>query len=213
MADRKLRKDQITEQREEQILKAALKVFTQQGYAAATIPEIAGEAGVAVGTIYNYYAGKRELFIAVMKTLIFTGPFLELKVNMLKSNITSGFKQIIQDRLNLMETEPGSHIPFLMSEILRDPEIKSLWVEEFIQPLFTQIETVYCDIVTSGGLRHIEPSVASRALCGMIIGFNMLRFLEGDKSPIKQLSQEELSCILADFILFGLTPSIRDNDS
>ena len=63
MIDRKARKKQITKQREEEILKSASRVFARRGYASATIPEIAQEAGIAVGTIYNYYRNKRELFI------------------------------------------------------------------------------------------------------------------------------------------------------
>ena len=51
MADRILRKEQITEQREKQILKAALEIFTRKGYGAASIPEIAGMAGVSVSVL------------------------------------------------------------------------------------------------------------------------------------------------------------------
>ena len=200
MADRELRKRQITEHREEQILNAALGVFTRQGYAAATIPEIAEAARVAVGTIYNYYTGKRELFIAVMKNIIITDPFLDINVNIPESDITNVFQQIMQDRLGLMETEPGSRIPYLMSEIVRDPELKELWVEQ-LQPFFTRMEALYGTMVTSGRLRHIDTAIAVRAIAGLVIGFNMLRFLEGKKSPQAKLSSEELSHTLEDFIL------------
>jgi AcrR family transcriptional regulator len=40
-------KKEITAQRQEQILKAAMNVFGRKGYAGATVPEIAREAGVA----------------------------------------------------------------------------------------------------------------------------------------------------------------------
>ncbi|MGD9142400.1 MAG: helix-turn-helix domain-containing protein, partial [Dehalococcoidia bacterium] len=39
------------EQRETQILEAALAVFSRRGYDKATVPDIAREAGIAVGTI------------------------------------------------------------------------------------------------------------------------------------------------------------------
>ena len=65
MVKREDRKKQITQQRQEQILTAALQVFSRLGFDRATIPDIAGEAGIAVGTIYNYYESKRDLLIAI----------------------------------------------------------------------------------------------------------------------------------------------------
>jgi len=204
MALREERKQHITEQREEQILKAALEIFTRKGYTAATIPEIAEMAGVAVGTIYNYYADKRGLFIAVMKNLVITDPSLYIEDHIPEADITDIIEQIMQNRIRLMETEPGSRIPYLMSEIVRDPELKTLWIEQSIHPFFTQMEAVYRSTMASGSLRHIEPALAVRAIAGMVIGFSMLRFLEGEKSPLIRLSKEMLAHTLADFILHGL---------
>jgi AcrR family transcriptional regulator len=70
MVKRELRKQQITARRQEQILNAALEIFAQKGYASATVTKIAQMAGVAAGTIYLYYPGKRELFIAVIENQI-----------------------------------------------------------------------------------------------------------------------------------------------
>ena len=59
----------ITARRQEQILAAALEIFSQKGYTAATIPEIARKAGLAAGTIYLYFPNKRDLFIKVIEEL------------------------------------------------------------------------------------------------------------------------------------------------
>ncbi|MEU0690050.1 TetR/AcrR family transcriptional regulator [Streptomyces uncialis] len=48
------------------ILDAALRVFGEVGYPAATVDAIAAEAGVAKPTIYNHLGGKENLFRAVM---------------------------------------------------------------------------------------------------------------------------------------------------
>jgi len=47
------------------ILAAAEKVFEAHGYAAATVDAVAAEAGVAKGSVYNYFRSKQELFTAV----------------------------------------------------------------------------------------------------------------------------------------------------
>lgn len=46
---------------------AALDVFAERGYAAATMAAIADRAGVGTASTYRYFAGKRELFDAVVR--------------------------------------------------------------------------------------------------------------------------------------------------
>lgn len=53
----------------EQIIQAAYRVLTEQGYDAATIKAIAREAGVAPGLLHYYFASKDELLIAVLKEI------------------------------------------------------------------------------------------------------------------------------------------------
>jgi len=54
------------EENQEAIEGAALRVFTRLGYHGTTVREIAEAAGVSMGNLYNYYAGKEELFAAVV---------------------------------------------------------------------------------------------------------------------------------------------------
>lgn len=45
----------------DRLVRAALELFTTQGYHASTTPEIAARAGVAEGTIYRHFASKEQL--------------------------------------------------------------------------------------------------------------------------------------------------------
>jgi TetR/AcrR family fatty acid metabolism transcriptional regulator len=47
------------------ILDAALRTFVKRGYPETKVAEIASEAGVAEGTLYNYFASKEELLLAL----------------------------------------------------------------------------------------------------------------------------------------------------
>jgi AcrR family transcriptional regulator len=46
----------------EAILNAATSIFGNQGFQAAKMTDIAQEAGVAAGTLYNYFESKEEIF-------------------------------------------------------------------------------------------------------------------------------------------------------
>lgn len=54
-------------QRQQEILAAAQAVFAEQGFHGATMDDIAARAGLAKGTLYLYFASKRELFLSVLK--------------------------------------------------------------------------------------------------------------------------------------------------
>lgn len=49
---------EVTRQR---LIRAALELFTTQGYHLTTTPQLARRAGIAEGTIYRHFAGKRQL--------------------------------------------------------------------------------------------------------------------------------------------------------
>lgn len=49
------------------VMEAAARVLTERGYAAATTNRIAETAGVSVGTLYEYFANKEEVFDALIQ--------------------------------------------------------------------------------------------------------------------------------------------------
>lgn len=207
MADRASRKKRITAERRSQIMKAATEVFTQKGFAAATIPEIAGRASIAVGTVYLYFPNKRELFVSVIKNIIINAPLLDLIYRIPRENISFIFKHIIQNRLDLIESEEMSHIPSLVGEVVRDAELKAVWSDRFFKPLFTQFEGLFRAMQPPGKTPAMEPAVAVRAVGGFIIGFLLVKLLEGDDGPLNELPQEKVATDLAEFMLHGLTGS------
>jgi AcrR family transcriptional regulator len=201
---RQERKENITRKRKQQILEAALAVFSEKGFAQATTAEIARSAGVAEGTIYNYFKSKRELLIAVIRELIITIPLLDLIERIPGADIADTFKQILQNRFNLIETGPVSRIPPLMGEIVRDPELKALWSEQFVRPFFTRLEEGYRVLAASGKFRRFDPAVAVRAIGGLILGFLILKMMEGEASPLDRLPREKVAEEMTEFILHGL---------
>lgn len=53
--------------REHRILRAAEALFVQCGYADTAIEDVARRAGLAVGTVYNYFASKAELALVLLR--------------------------------------------------------------------------------------------------------------------------------------------------
>jgi len=58
-----------SEQKREQILTAAKRLFLQHGFAYTSTDAIKAEAGISKETLYRYYASKEELFADVLRQL------------------------------------------------------------------------------------------------------------------------------------------------
>ena len=206
MAEKKTRKEKRKEERKGQILEAALDIFSRKGYAAATIPEIARAAGVAVGTIYLYFPDKRELFIAAVKNMIITTPLLNLIDRMPSGNLEDVLKHILLNRFELLRNhdEAVARMPSMVGEILRDPELKELWRKEYIQPFLGRMEMAYRMMGVAGKIRKFEPAVLVRSIGGMVLGFLMLKVMEGEDSPVNSITPEEVAGNIVELILHGI---------
>jgi AcrR family transcriptional regulator len=204
MADRATRKKQITERRQAQILQAAGEIFTQKGYAAATVPEIARLAGLASGTVYLYFPSKRDLFIATIQQLM-TLPLAHIIDHEAGGNMSQILNGVIANRLELLQRDSFPSFISMMGEIQRDEELKAIFVRKTIKPFLTYMEGMYQERITSSEFRKMEPEVIVRLIGGIFIGLGILRILEGDSSPVNHMPKEKLASEIRDFILFGIS--------
>jgi AcrR family transcriptional regulator len=57
--------ERIREEKQQQIMDAALELFAEEGYHSASISKIALRAGISKGLMYNYFSSKQELLTAI----------------------------------------------------------------------------------------------------------------------------------------------------
>ena len=55
-------------ERERRILAAARRLFDRKGFGATSMEEVASRAGLAVGTLYNYFPSKDQLLFAISRS-------------------------------------------------------------------------------------------------------------------------------------------------
>jgi len=63
------RREREREAHRRELLEAAERVFVREGYHGATVDEIAQEAEFAVGTLYNFFKGKEDLYVHVIEKI------------------------------------------------------------------------------------------------------------------------------------------------
>ncbi|HPU36298.1 MAG TPA: TetR/AcrR family transcriptional regulator [Bacillota bacterium] len=98
------------------IFDAAVKVFAEKGFARATVEEIAKQAGIAKGTIYYNYKGKKELFLSLLDEGI---ERLEATVNRevaRKDTVLAKLEVLVSAQLGFFE-EYRDYCKILLSEV------------------------------------------------------------------------------------------------
>jgi TetR/AcrR family acrAB operon transcriptional repressor len=190
----------------EQVLQAALRVFRRKGYA-ATLEEIAQEAGFTRGAIYNHFEGKAQLY-----QLLIQQGFLRLNEAFEKAIGTGG---TIEERIRNLLISP---LAFLEEDDLAQGVIElTLFKSEVSVPLTSglafkqqgtqvlieRIVQIFDEGIMLGLLRaDIDKQVVALALLATINGAILLWF-----QSEKPFSLKALASTLADTYLYGIASS------
>ena len=102
-------------QTRERLLDAALEVFSRRGYSAASIDEIAAEAGYSKGAVYSNFSNKEELFLALIDRRF--------------AKEAQGYPGIINLMNDGLKVEEGSDFK---EEVMKDTTWNILMVEFFL---------------------------------------------------------------------------------
>lgn len=189
------------EGRREQLMAAAMNVFSRLGYDGSTMANIAAEAGVAVGTIYNYFPSKRDLLEAITEGYIIK-VFRQL-VEKRSSDDLEFITAIMESRLNLGLQDAGRFLA-LFNEIQRDPELRKRYNEEALGPILRMLEGYVRNRTAEGTFRELDPALTVRAYGGMFIGFLLLVRMEGENTPIDLSDRVRLAREMATLVLEGV---------
>ena len=201
--NREERKESITKQRQEQILDAAIRVFSKRGFTAATTAEIAKTAGIAEGTIYNYYKNKRDLFISAMHRYIVPEPIVGLIQRAQTEDDSNLISALVNDRLSRDFREMDIFL-LLMSELYRDKGMRQQYLEDVTNPIINELEKYLKSIVSSGRARPMNIEVTARILVGLMIGLVIVKKVEGEQGPLNRLPSNEVVSEITRYILSGL---------
>lgn len=166
-------------QKTKEITHAALQVFSQKGYVAASVEQIAAAAGIAKGTVYEYYPSKDKLYLAAI--MLFVEEFEDAMADRLKP---------VEDPFLRLLTYIGYSVEFcshensgtvrLLFDILQQSMLedgvfakRKYLVREMIMGPRKMITDILLDGVSQGVFHaHIARSAETMAT-------NMLAFLDG----------------------------------
>jgi AcrR family transcriptional regulator len=191
---------QLAAARRTQILDAATRIFASKGYNRATIRDVARAAGVADGTIYNYFANKADLLMGLLDRLNDTERRPAGLAQAAQAPLSDSVRAYLRERVEALWSN-AELFRAVLPELLATPELRKRYYDEVIAPTMTLGEVVLDGLVASGTLRDLDIQLTMRIIAGSVLGVLVLQFL-GDETPATRW--HEIADVLADLLLPGL---------
>ncbi len=169
----------LMEERQTQILAAAMKVFAKKGFERATIKDIAKEADIAEGSIYNYFKGKDDLLAHVPRVLLQTalenlGPLMEAPSSELAPELA--LTQIAHSIIAFFRGNAPFFRVLFSSLPSMNPATRRAFVEQGLLYASGQLEVVFERLVAQGVFRSdLNSRVAPRRFFGLLMPTILLR--------------------------------------
>ncbi|MCL5960031.1 MAG: TetR/AcrR family transcriptional regulator [Chloroflexi bacterium] len=191
-------------QRTSQILDAAARVFARKGFHRSTTKEIAAEAGVAEGTIYNYYNSKQDLIIAMVAKLASESLFA-IVARADTMDARTFLTELLRDRLTLFDRN-REIAQVIISELMVDGDLRRRYFADVIAPLAQQMMAYYARRVEAGDFRRVDPRIVFPAMVGatFFTGLAITGELPLPSEAPALSSREEVIAELVDFFLHGI---------
>ncbi len=157
-----------------EIMKAALKLFTEKGYYNTSIADIRQLADVSTGTIYHYFKNKEAIAEALFEEVVHS---LEDSIREIRKlgNTFERLRAVVELFFELAEDEPEI-MRFIVA--VRHQEFLSNRPALSLSPPFRELARIMEEGIRAGELRRMDPMVASAVFYGTVSRMVILR-LEG----------------------------------
>jgi AcrR family transcriptional regulator len=179
------------------IIKAAYHLFMKHGYHGTSMRQIAQDAEIALGGIYNHFNSKEEIFIAVIKQY---HPFFDV-IPVINQSKGETIEEIIRDAARRMVAGLGNRKDFFNMMFIELVEFNGEHVPELFQLFFPQVrdfaERFFKD---NDQLRPVPIYVLARAFIGLFFSFYITELLIGKQLPV----QDHALDYFVDIFLHGI---------
>jgi AcrR family transcriptional regulator len=194
--------------REEEILEAAIKIFSEKGYSAATTSEIAKEAGIAEGTIFRYFKTKKDILKKVMIKLItvigekiMTKRLTEIFENKKNLDEKELLKLLLKDRLSIA-LKYFDMLKVVLTEIQYHEDLKEAFINNIIMKGKNILALYFKQGIEDGTFRDMDINITIRSFLGMMgIYIIQKQFIP----ELIQIEDDEQLDMMIDLILYGIS--------
>lgn len=200
------------EDRRLQILRVAMRLFSQRGFRGTTTKEIALAAGVSEAMVFRHFATKEELYSAILdhKACVHEtmDPLQVVAEAVAARDDRAVFEGLALDALNQHDCDPEFH-RLLLHSALEEHELAQIFWEKFVKRVYRTLRSYIRERQRDGAMRHVEPHVVVRAFVGMIIHHSLNNNLWDRKQQLLKISNKMAAREFTDILLHGVAMAPR----
>ena len=195
------------EARPAEILEAALDLFTERGFNATRLEDVASRAGLSKAAIYLYFKDKTSLLMALVQAT--AGANIDLAGNIIAQH-QGPVAPLLQQLLEFMAGRiDQSRMPDLMKLVIAEsrahPEIGRFYLDNVIGQALPLFQNLIERGIASGEFRPVDPRLTVKCIVGPLVLAALWKsvFVPIGAEPI---NIGDLVRHHADFILRALRP-------
>ena len=186
------------------ILAAAHALFIERGFHATSMRQIAQQAEVALGGIYNHFTSKEDLFTAVFLEL---HPYLDV-LPLLEDVQGESVEQVIREAAHRLVSGLGQRADFLNLMFIEMVEFNGQHIPQLFERFFPLLmKFTQRHLANRPEVRPFPPVVAMRAFVGLFFSFLITDILIADHLPPE--GRQNALDYFVDIYLHGI---IKDHD-
>jgi AcrR family transcriptional regulator len=188
-----------------QILKAALKVFGKNGYAAATMDAVAAACGCNKAVLYQYFQNKEALFTALFYEPKFAGSLEDFRFSNTEAEPSGILRELGMAFLALFDDpDRVSLLKMVVAESGRFPELGPLLYENTVRKVGERAAEILERLAGRGALAKTDFRLAARAYFGLLYSFVLTDKILNPNG--KQYGNEQIAGFASAVFSRGLKP-------
>jgi AcrR family transcriptional regulator len=169
------------EQTRNVILQAAHDLFVQQGYHGTSMRQIAKQAGLALGGLYNHFASKEDVFQAVFFTY---HPYHEV-LPLIAGSQGDSVDAVVRDAARRMVDAVKERPDFMNLMFIELVEFKSVHARQLMVELLPRGQAILQRFTQAGAgqIRDFPPLIVVRSFIGLFFAYYITELIFGEAAP------------------------------
>ncbi|MFS8084204.1 MAG: TetR/AcrR family transcriptional regulator [Acidobacteriota bacterium] len=204
----------IGEERRMQILRVAMRLFSQRGFGGTTTKEIARAAGVSEAMVFRHFATKKELYSAILdhKACLHDGldPRLVVAEAIERKDDFAVFEGLALDALDHHDCDPEFQ-RLLLHSALEEHELAHMFWEKFVTRIYRSLTGYIRARQREGAIVDVEPALVVRAFIGMVMHHSLNNNLWDRKRSLLNISNRAAAREFANILLHGVARADKSN--
>ena len=195
------------DERRSQILRIAMRLFSQRGFRGTTTKEIAVAAGVSEAMVFRHFATKEELYSAILdhKACLHDSmdPHQVVAEAIARKDDRAVFEGLALDALSRHDCDPEFQ-RLLLHSALEQHELAHMFWEKFVRRVYRSLGNYIRERQREGAIKEVEPAVVVRAFIGMVMHHSLNNTLWDPKRSLLKISNQVAAREFANILLYGV---------